>query len=301
MSSTTEYDLSPETTARNLKIRDNQRRSRARKKEYLKELEQRLRRYEVCGAEASVAIQYAARKVVDENKMLRDVLHRHGIGGNIVESYLQMTRSPSRLGSPNHATTGNNSAGGLERLLVPRQLSSDASTVMMSEHEGHGRRRSSSIRTQISEYSIPSTYPTSTREKVQLLPTPQSYESMSQIPVMLTSAHHIAPVPNDIAQITQIPQDGPYYVDSSGFSQYNSESFSNLWESSVPGSRKASDYPPTADTLSPATRNTLIESARFFNSSPESDSQIEKHMVLQSVNPGEQRWSSDAGTMRHSI
>ncbi|KXT13865.1 hypothetical protein AC579_6903 [Pseudocercospora musae] len=61
------------------RIRDNQRRSRARRKEYLQELETKWRRCEQVGIEASAEIQAAARKVVDENKRLRALLVRHGI------------------------------------------------------------------------------------------------------------------------------------------------------------------------------------------------------------------------------
>lgn len=56
------------------RIRDNQRRSRARRKEYLQELETRYRQCEQTGVEASAEIQAAARKVVDENRRLRELL-----------------------------------------------------------------------------------------------------------------------------------------------------------------------------------------------------------------------------------
>lgn len=71
------------------RIRDNQRRSRARRKEYLQELEARLRQCELQGIEASAEIQMAARRVADENKKLRGLLAQHGIGDDSVEAYLQ--------------------------------------------------------------------------------------------------------------------------------------------------------------------------------------------------------------------
>ncbi|KAL5424448.1 hypothetical protein PMIN06_013052, partial [Paraphaeosphaeria minitans] len=61
------------------RTRDNQRRSRARRKEYLHELEARLREYEQVGIEASAEIQGAARKVLDENRRLRALLHERGV------------------------------------------------------------------------------------------------------------------------------------------------------------------------------------------------------------------------------
>lgn len=54
------------------RIRENQRRSRARRKEYIQELEQKLRKCEQAGVKASVDIQLAARGVALENTRLRD-------------------------------------------------------------------------------------------------------------------------------------------------------------------------------------------------------------------------------------
>ncbi len=54
------------------RVRDNQRRSRARRKEYLQELESKLRKCEALGVQASVDIQLAARGVSEENARLRE-------------------------------------------------------------------------------------------------------------------------------------------------------------------------------------------------------------------------------------
>jgi len=61
------------------RIRDNQRRSRQRRKEYLQELETKYRSCEQTGAEASAEIQSVARKVADENKRLRQLLRLQGL------------------------------------------------------------------------------------------------------------------------------------------------------------------------------------------------------------------------------
>jgi len=71
------------------RIRDNQRRSRARRKEYLQELESRLRQCELQGVEASSEIQSAARRVAEENKKLRALLAQHGVRDESIEVYLQ--------------------------------------------------------------------------------------------------------------------------------------------------------------------------------------------------------------------
>lgn len=54
------------------RVRDNQRRSRARRKEYLQELESKLRKSEALGVQASIDIQLAARGVSEENARLRE-------------------------------------------------------------------------------------------------------------------------------------------------------------------------------------------------------------------------------------
>lgn len=64
MSSTSGSDLA--------RVRDNQRRSRARRKEYLQELESKLRKCEAAGVQASIDIQLAARGVTEENARLRE-------------------------------------------------------------------------------------------------------------------------------------------------------------------------------------------------------------------------------------
>ena len=53
------------------RVRDNQRRSRARRKEYLQELETKLRHCEILGVQANVETQNAAKIVYEENDRLR--------------------------------------------------------------------------------------------------------------------------------------------------------------------------------------------------------------------------------------
>ncbi|KAF1966199.1 hypothetical protein BU23DRAFT_560516 [Bimuria novae-zelandiae CBS 107.79] len=66
--------------AQNLaRIRDNQRRSRARRKEYLQELEAKLRECEQMGIGVSAEIQSAARRVLEENRKLRGLLYERGV------------------------------------------------------------------------------------------------------------------------------------------------------------------------------------------------------------------------------
>ncbi|KAF2032493.1 hypothetical protein EK21DRAFT_109871 [Setomelanomma holmii] len=98
-------DLRMSQKAQNLaRIRDNQRRSRARRKEYLQELEAKIRSCEQVGIEASSEIQSAARKVLDENRKLRSLLYERGVsepevvvalGGPADRSYEQISVAPA--------------------------------------------------------------------------------------------------------------------------------------------------------------------------------------------------------------
>jgi len=72
-----------------VRIRDNQRRSRARRKEYIEDIETRLRQCERYGTEVSHEIQVAARKVVEENKRLRELLRNNGLKSEDIDTYLQ--------------------------------------------------------------------------------------------------------------------------------------------------------------------------------------------------------------------
>ena len=71
-----------------LRTRDNQRRSRARRKEYVEELEKRIHDFERHGAQASVELQAAARKVARENALLRILLRQHGVTSSEIEAYV---------------------------------------------------------------------------------------------------------------------------------------------------------------------------------------------------------------------
>lgn len=70
------------------RIRDNQRRSRARRKEYLQEIEGRLRECEQTGVEASTEIQAAARKVAVENQRLRLLLIKRGVSAEEINTFI---------------------------------------------------------------------------------------------------------------------------------------------------------------------------------------------------------------------
>lgn len=68
-----------QTSSDPTRTRDNQRRSRARRKEYLESLEVKYRECQRLGVEASMQLQTAARRVVEENKRLRQMLNQLGV------------------------------------------------------------------------------------------------------------------------------------------------------------------------------------------------------------------------------
>lgn len=87
--------MSSEASAR---IRENQRRSRARKKEYIHDLERRLRKFEQHGVEATVEVQAAAKHVAEENARLRSLLRLRGVRDAEIDEYLHA--SDQKIVSP---------------------------------------------------------------------------------------------------------------------------------------------------------------------------------------------------------
>lgn len=73
-------------------MRDNQRRSRARHKEYVEDIKRKLLDLEERGVQASVAVQQAARKVAEENDLLRELLARKGVYQQEVDEFLRISR-----------------------------------------------------------------------------------------------------------------------------------------------------------------------------------------------------------------
>ena len=83
-----------------VRIRDNQRRSRARRKEYIQDLEKRLHKYQTEGIHATREVQEAGRKVAVENSLLRSLLILHGVSDQRVQEYLRAHRADIFLPIP---------------------------------------------------------------------------------------------------------------------------------------------------------------------------------------------------------
>ena len=71
------------------RLRENQRRSRLRQKEFVEHLQTRLREYESNELRATLDMQAAARRVAWENAQLRDLLVDNGISPMEIENFLR--------------------------------------------------------------------------------------------------------------------------------------------------------------------------------------------------------------------
>lgn len=136
----------PKDSANLARIRDNQRRSRARRKEYVQDLEARLRKVELQGVEAATEIQIAARRVADENRRLRALLGRHGVGDDAIERYLVASGIGfgDGRGGPDGGSVGRTVIA-LEQLLVPRKPSCGSLSVPMRPRGGGSPSREASV------------------------------------------------------------------------------------------------------------------------------------------------------------
>ncbi|KAM0255466.1 hypothetical protein ACHAQJ_005766 [Trichoderma viride] len=84
-----ETDSSAKSSAAAIRIRENQRRSRARRKEYVEGMQRKLQEFESKGVSATLEMQQAARDVAIENSRLKLLLAHNGITVDAVESFLQ--------------------------------------------------------------------------------------------------------------------------------------------------------------------------------------------------------------------
>jgi len=144
------------------RIRDNQRRSRQKRKEHLQELEEKLRLCHFQGVEASIEIQSEARRVAEENKKLRTLLNRHGILDDCITEFLVSGTvvPPRHLPSDYLHPTAVGGVQTLERLLEPRRprcLESDEPFCAPSSVDGCTRPADAAATCKSRETSIAGT------------------------------------------------------------------------------------------------------------------------------------------------
>lgn len=157
-------------------VRDNQRRSRARRKELLEDMQRRLNEYERLGVQATLEMQQAARAVAKENERLRALLARMGISDAAVDEAL-------RIGGPiddqpaQHRRTSREDAVSKEspvlrqtRFLNTRHLSSVTALL----NEGQPTTPVCSL-----HQEPPSAASSSNDERLSVMPDKDSTESSS--------------------------------------------------------------------------------------------------------------------------
>ncbi|KAL2147932.1 hypothetical protein VTI28DRAFT_3410 [Corynascus sepedonium] len=83
-----QQDPSIDPSSAAARIRNNQRRSRARHREFVEELKAKIRHYECKGVQATLDMRQAARKVALENSRLRSLLASHGVANEEIDHYL---------------------------------------------------------------------------------------------------------------------------------------------------------------------------------------------------------------------
>ncbi|OAA68216.1 hypothetical protein SPI_00411 [Niveomyces insectorum RCEF 264] len=93
------------TPATSIQNRENQRRSRARHRAFVEDLQKRLHEYERRGVEASLELQQIARGVARENAQLRALLARHGVAHEEIGRFLASSGWIDGDGCPNQPTT----------------------------------------------------------------------------------------------------------------------------------------------------------------------------------------------------
>ncbi|KAH7273025.1 hypothetical protein B0J15DRAFT_193313 [Fusarium solani] len=96
----------PESLALN---RENQRRSRARQRELLEDLQRRVREYETRDGQATLEMQRVARAVAGENAALRSLLASKGVAADEVEAHLEAVRAGVSSGASMACTPASNS------------------------------------------------------------------------------------------------------------------------------------------------------------------------------------------------
>ncbi|GAP90601.1 hypothetical protein SAMD00023353_4800850 [Rosellinia necatrix] len=82
------------------RLRRNQRNSRARKQAYVQDLEQRWNECVRLGAQATVEMQREARRVQEENRLLRTLLHRQGVDDMAIHEAITVARQTERNNIP---------------------------------------------------------------------------------------------------------------------------------------------------------------------------------------------------------
>ncbi|KAF2108312.1 hypothetical protein BDV96DRAFT_263217 [Lophiotrema nucula] len=113
-------------TPSSIRIRENQQRSRARRKDLIESLQKRVHHYELNGVKATQEVQHAARRVVRENEQLRSLLALRGVSREEVDSYLRSLNHSNPVNDSHAASVKTNVLGRVNPPGTPAGLSSNA-------------------------------------------------------------------------------------------------------------------------------------------------------------------------------
>ncbi|KAF2176859.1 hypothetical protein K469DRAFT_721851 [Zopfia rhizophila CBS 207.26] len=80
------------------RIRNNQRRSRARRKDYIAELEEKVRRYESSGSQTVTNPEF--KQLIKENELLKRLLHSIGLGHDFLKAYTKASEVALEISQP---------------------------------------------------------------------------------------------------------------------------------------------------------------------------------------------------------
>ncbi|KFY41495.1 hypothetical protein V494_02959 [Pseudogymnoascus sp. VKM F-4513 (FW-928)] len=131
--------LTAQEIARNVRIRDRQRRSREKKAEYTKYLQRRLREYESMSVKATTKVQSTAQKVIDENGRIRLLLYQHGLSPGDINDDDGAEPFPVNDGTPPQSVLkGHRVAPSSEKFSRISSLASPTTQMGLSLETRHG-------------------------------------------------------------------------------------------------------------------------------------------------------------------
>lgn len=159
-------------------------RSRARRKEYLQEIEAKLRSCEQLGIEASAEIQSAARKVLEENKKLRSLLLECGMSDADIVAALGS--------STDKAFDQISSTQALNRVLARRSASLESSARSSIARPSRATSMPRQLPT-VPSLSIPSARPTALSSCGSLSPTSIVSSMGASPPALCRASLYTAP------------------------------------------------------------------------------------------------------------
>ncbi|KAF8421028.1 hypothetical protein EV426DRAFT_225497 [Tirmania nivea] len=161
--------------SRIVRLRENKRRSRARQKEYVQQLERRCREYEQAHVQATVEMQAAARKVAGENRLLRALLKKLGQNDHSIDEWLESHGEAKESRTLNHS--------------LRRRSESSATAMNSGSHQGEGllgHQYDSSSRLETINLEHTQHYPVLDISSLHSPSSPQT----NHVPLLFQPTHH---------------------------------------------------------------------------------------------------------------